>query len=108
MITTAQHNLAMEQAWGVIREMSADEQERAEAEAVEKARRDMVARLRSAEMKGLAEGRAEGKVEGLAEGQLGIVTFMLNQGRTADEISSLIGLSLDAVSSLVTKAKPLQ
>ena len=36
MITTAQHNLAMEQAWGVIREMSADEQERAEAEAVEK------------------------------------------------------------------------
>ena len=127
-----QNDPAMEQAWGVIREMSADEQERAEAEAVEKARRDMVARLRSAEMKGLAEGRAEGKaeglakgraegkaeglaegraegkVEGLAEGQLGIVTFMLNQGRTADEISSLIGLSLDAVSSLVTRVKPLQ
>ncbi len=48
--------------------MSADEQERAEAEAVEKARRDMVARLRSAEMKGLTEGRAEG--------QLGIVNYI--------------------------------
>ncbi len=91
-----QNNPAMEQAWGVIREMSADEQERAEAEAVEKARRDMVARLRSAELKGLTEG------------QLGIVTYMLSQGRTADEISSLIGLSLDAVSSLVAKVKPLQ
>ena len=31
-----QNDPAMEQAWGVIREMSADEQERAEAEAVEK------------------------------------------------------------------------
>ena len=44
MISTAQHNPTMEQAWGVIREMSADEQEKAEAEAVEKAHRDMVAR----------------------------------------------------------------
>ncbi len=111
-----QNDPAMEQAWGVIKHLSADEQERAEAEAVEKARRDMVARLRSAEIlghtKGLAEGKnagiAEGKKAGLAEGQLGIVSYMLRQGRTVDEISSLIGLPLDAVSLLVAKVKSLQ
>ena len=111
-----QNDPAMEQAWGVIKHLSADEQERAEAEAVEKARRDMVARLRSAEIlghtKGLAEGKkagiAEGKKAGLAEGQLGIVSYMLRQGRTVNEISSLIGLPLDAVSLLVAKVKSLQ
>ena len=52
MITTAQHNLAMEQAWGVIREMSADELNRVESEAMEKTHCDIVARLRSAELHG--------------------------------------------------------
>ncbi len=33
---------AMEQAWGVIKQLSADEQERLEAEATEKARRDFI------------------------------------------------------------------
>jgi len=115
----------MEKAWGVIKQLSADEQERAEAEAIEKARRDVAARLRSAEMKGreeglaegrveglakgLAEGRTEGKAEGLAEGKveerLGIVSYMHGQGRTPDEISTTIGLSLDEVVSLISKIK---
>ena len=40
-MSLALNDTAMEQAWGVIKQLSADEQERAEA--VEKARRDMVA-----------------------------------------------------------------
>ncbi|MCR5563314.1 MAG: hypothetical protein K6F46_08105, partial [Desulfovibrio sp.] len=57
MTATERASDMKEQAWGVIKQLSADEQERAEAEAVEKARRDMVARIRSAEMKGRAEER---------------------------------------------------
>ena len=99
-----QHNPTMEQAWGVIREMSADEQERAEAEAAEKARRDMVARLHSAEMKGLAEGRAEGKAEGLAEGKAErnreIALAMLQGGLSIEQIYSFTGLTADEIKNL--------
>ena len=79
-----QNDSIMEQAWGIIKHMSADERERAEAEAVEKARRDMVARLRSAELlghtKGLEEGLEKGKKEGLAEGKAEVALAMLQGG----------------------------
>ncbi len=42
----------MEQAWGVIKQLSADEQERLEAEATEKARRDFISRIRAAKREG--------------------------------------------------------
>ena len=100
----AQNNVAMDQAWGVIKCMSADEKERAEAEAVEKARRDMVARLRSAELK----GRLEGKKAGLEEGQQLIIGSMLAQDLTFEQISKLTRLPLDVVTSLAAKAKNLQ
>ncbi len=91
-----QNDPAMEQAWGVIREMSADEQERAEAEAVEKARRDMVARLRSAEMKGLAEGLAEGKAERNRE----VALAMLQGGLSIEQIYSFTGLTAEEIKNL--------
>ena len=123
-----QNDPAMEQAWGVIKHLSADEQERAEAEAVEKARRDMVARLRSAEIlghtKGLAEGKkaglAEGKAAGLAEGmaqgkaegklaeRLALVTSMLSRGYTTEQISDILGLVPKEVQSLAAQAKSMQ
>ncbi|MCR5561790.1 MAG: hypothetical protein K6F46_00240 [Desulfovibrio sp.] len=81
-----------EQAWGVIKQLSADEQERAEAEAVEKARRDMVARIRSAEMKGQSETR------------LAIATKMLRRNIPIDDICELTGLSSEEVSALVHNA----
>ncbi len=52
-------------------------------------------------MEGLAEGRAEGK----AEMSLGIVSYMLSQGRKANEISSIIGLPLDDVLALAAKSQ---
>ena len=96
----AQNNPTMEQAWGVIMQLSADEQERAEAEAAEKARRDMVARIRSAEKKG--------REQGLAEGRMAIVDYMLGQGHTADEISATIGLPLEEVLALIAKLQQAQ
>ena len=63
-------------------------------------------------MEGLAEGKAEGlaegKAEGLAEMSLGIVSYMLSQGRKADEISSIIGLPLDDVVALAAKSQQTQ
>lgn len=102
----AQNNPTMEQAWGVIMQLNADEQERAEA--VEKARRDMVARIRSAEMKGREEGKAEGLAEGKAEVHLAIVANMLSQGLTVDQVCKFTGLSSEEVQSLVAKAKQPQ
>lgn len=53
-----QNDPVMEQAWGIIKHLSADEQERVEAEAVavEKSRRDLVARLGLAELLGHTTG----------------------------------------------------
>ena len=56
-------------------------------------------------MEGLAEGKAEGLAEGKAEMSLGIVSYMLSQGRKADEISSIIGLPLDDVLALAAKSQ---
>ena len=124
MTATAQHNFVMEQAWGVIKHLSADEQERTEAEAVEKARRDMVARLRSAEIlghtKGLAEGKkagiaegkkaglaegkkaglAEGKKAGLQEGKAEVALAMLGDGLPMEQITRFTGLTSDAIKRL--------
>ncbi len=55
-------------------------------------------------MEGLAEGKKEGLAEGKAEMSLGIVSYMLSQGRKADEISSIIGLPLDDVLALAAKS----
>nr|MCR5561791.1 hypothetical protein [Desulfovibrio sp.] len=94
--------------WGVIKQLSADEQERAEAEAVEKARRDMVARIRSAEMKGREEGRVEGRQEGRQEGRLeerrAIAANMLADGLSVEQISRFTELSHDEVSAIAGKA----
>jgi len=46
---------AMEQAWGVIKKLSADEQARLEAEDREKALRDYLSRIQVAKMEGHVE-----------------------------------------------------
>ena len=108
---------AMEQAWGVIKQLSADEQERLEAEAAEKARRDFVSGIRSARMKGREEGRLEGRAEGLTEGRIeGLtegkskerlewITNMLAEGLSIEQISKYSHLPFDDVESLTTKSQ---
>ena len=95
-----QNDPAMEQAWGVIKHLSADEQERAEAEAVEKARRDMVSRLRSAEILGHTKGLAEGKAAGLAEGRAEVAQNLLHLGLPIAQIAEATGLSTAEIETL--------
>jgi predicted transposase/invertase (TIGR01784 family) len=78
----AQKDAAVGKAWTALKELSADEKTRLEAEAREKWRRDYEAYLDDAreegeirgeirgEIKGLAKGKAEGLAEGLAEGEI--------------------------------------
>ena len=91
-----QNDSVMEQAWGIIKHMSADERERAEAEAVEKARRDMVARLRSAELLGHTKGLEEGLEKGKAE----VALAMLQGGLSIKQISGFTGLTADEIKGL--------
>ena len=119
----AQSNSAMEEAWGVIKELSADERERLLAEDREKTRRDNAAYyetglveglaegraggLVEGRAEGLAEGRAEGRAEGLAEGRAeerrSLIASMLGQGLSPEQISTFIGVAQDEVEALVAR-----
>ena len=91
----AQTSPAMEEAWGVIKELSADERERLLAEDREKTRRDNAAYYET----GLVEGRIEGRAEGYAS----IITHMLAQGLSPEQISSFTGLTLSDVNALIAR-----
>ena len=87
----AQTSSAMEEAWGVIKELSADERERLLAEDREKTRRDNAAYYET----GLVEGRAEGCAS--------IISHMLAQGLSPEQISSFTGVTLSEVNALAAK-----
>ena len=80
----AQTSPAMEEAWGVIKELSADERERLLAEDREKTRRDKAAYYETGLVEGIATGIARGREEGLVEGRMEgyatIITHMRAQG----------------------------
>ena len=91
-MSLAQTSPAMEEAWGVIKELSADERERLLAEDREKTRRDKAAYYET----GLVEGRAEGRMEE----RKNLVANMLAQGVSPEQISSFTGLTLGNVKAL--------
>ena len=95
----AQTSSAMEEAWGVIKELSADERERLLAEDREKTRRDNAAYYET----GLVEGREAGLAEGRAEGCASIISHMLAQGFSPEQISSFTGVTLSEVNALAAK-----
>ncbi len=78
----------MEKAWGVIKQLSADEQERLEAEATEKARRDFISRIRAAERKGESNKSIK------------VATIMLQHNENFEYISEVSGLSIEAISDI--------
>ena len=82
---------AMEEAWGVIKELSADERERLLAEYREKTRRDNAAYYET------------GYVEGCMEERRSMVTNMLRQDLSPEQISSFTGIALDDVKVLAGK-----
>lgn len=119
-MSLAQTSPAMEEAWGVIKELSADERERLLAEDREKTRRDnaayyetglvegMATGIARGREEGLVEGRAEGRAEGIAEGRLeerrAMIVKMLSQGLSPEQISSFIGIAPDEVKSVSKKS----
>lgn len=119
-MSLAQTSPAMEEAWGVIKELSADERERLLAEDREKTRRDnaayyetglvegMATGIARGREEGLAEGRAEGRAEGITEGRLeerrAMIVKMLSQGLSPEQISSFIGIAPDEVKSVSKKS----
>ena len=107
----AQTSSAMEEAWGVIKELSADERERLLAEDREKTRRDNAAYYETGLVEGRAEGREAGIVEGReaglaegrAEGCASIISHMLAQGLSPEQISSFTGVTLKEVNALTAE-----
>jgi predicted transposase/invertase (TIGR01784 family) len=67
-VMAAQKDAVVDKAWTVLKELSADERTRMQAEAREKWRRDYNARMEGAHAEGRAEGEAIGMVKGEAIG----------------------------------------
>ena len=110
----AQTSSAMEEAWGVIKELSADERERLLAEDREKTRRDKAAYYETGFVEGRAEGIAtgveKGRAEGISEGRLeerrAMIVKMLSHGLSPEQISSFTGIALDELKSVSKHALP--
>ena len=83
---------AMEKAWGVIKQLSADEQERLEAEATEKARRDFISRIRAA--------KREGREERDIELRTSFAVKMLRHNDPVEYISELTGFSVEEIAGI--------
>ncbi len=91
--------------------MSADERERLLAEDREKTRRDNAAYYETGLVEGRAEGREAGIVEGReaglaegrAEGCASIISHMLAQGLSPEQISSFTGVTLNEVNALTAE-----
>ena len=95
-MVVAQTNPAIEEAWGVIKVLSGDEQARALAEAREKARMDMDSWLDDARHEGREEGRQEGREEGIYS----VAKNALRKKMDHEAIVELTGLSLEEVKKL--------
>ena len=75
----------------MLRDLSADEQVRREAEIREKALRDEASAMSGARQEGREEGRAEGREEGRAEERNKIAETMRKNGFTEEQIALALG-----------------
>ena len=103
-MSLARINPVMERAWGVIKEFSADEEARLQAEAQEKFRRDMDAMYKTGHFDGRAEGFADGEAKGFADGEArrsrDIAANLLQLGLPLEQIAPCTSLSVDQVREL--------
>ena len=107
-MSVSQTNPAINEAWGVIKVLSGDEQARAIAEAREKARMDHDSFLADARSEGLEEGlekgRAEGReagwAEGLAEEKIEVTRNLLQEKTSVELIAKATGLTLEEIRRL--------
>lgn len=88
----AQKDPYIQEAYEVLKHISADEKKRLEYEAREKAIRDYNTQMYSA--------RKLGEEIGEKKGIASIVTVMLKNGNTAEEISKMTGVELDIIKNI--------
>jgi conserved hypothetical protein (putative transposase or invertase) len=88
--------------------LSLSEEEKGMIDAREKARQDYMAIQSYAWIEGIEKGKAEGiemgKVEGKAEGKAEIISAMVRNGKSVQEISELISMTKEEVEQFLTKA----
>jgi len=103
-MSVSQTNPAINEAWGVIKVLSGDEQARAIAEAREKARMDHDSFLADARSEGLEEGLekgwAEGRETGRAEEKIEVARNLLQEKTPVELIAKATGLTLEEIRRL--------
>lgn len=93
----AKEDSYMEEAYEMLKHMSADEKKRLEYEAREKAIRDYHSQMQSAEARGFANGEKWGKERGEREKAASMITNMLQKGKMPEDIADLTGEALEEV-----------
>ena len=101
----AKEDTYIDEAYEMLKHMSADEKKRLEYEAREKAIRDYNSQMLELKEVGRKEGRKEGIKEGIAIGaEQGeqrkaaiIITNMLRKGKSPEEIADMTGEELEKI-----------
>ena len=93
----AEKDSYMEEAYEMLKHMSADEKKRLEYEAREKALRDYHSQMQGMREEGFAEGEEQGKKAGETRKATSIITNMLRKGKSPEEIAELTGERLETV-----------
>ena len=92
----AKEDYYIDEAYEMLKHMSADEKKRLEYEAREKAIRDYHSQIQASREEGRKEGREEGKKEGVAS----IITNMLRKGKSPEEIADMTGEDLEEIQEI--------
>ena len=96
----AKEDSYIDEAYEMLKHMSADEKKRLEYEAREKAIRDYHSQMQASREEGRKEGREEGKKEGKKEGVASIITNMLRKGKDPEEIADMTGENLEEIQAI--------
>ena len=96
----AKEDSYIDEAYEMLKHMSADEKKRLEYEAREKAIRDYHSQMQASREEGRKEGREEGREEGKKEGVASIITNMLRKGKGPEEIADMTGEDLEEIQEI--------
>ena len=104
----AKEDTYIDEAYEMLKHMSADEKKRLEYEAREKAIRDYNSQMLELKEEGRKEGRKEAIKEGIAIGAeqgeqrkaASIITNMLRKGKSPEEIADMTGEDLEEIQEI--------
>lgn len=100
----AKEDAYIDEAYEMLKHMSADEKKRLEYEAREKAIRDYNSQIQASREEGRKEGREEGLAIGVEQGEqrkaVSIITNMLRKGKSLEEIADMTGENLEEIQEI--------